>query len=72
MAILIPLRHKYTIGGKAKSCHHKAGGNSGGVGRKSRADKRGHGGGQETPEMVAERKRQSDEARRRRAAVEAR
>lgn len=63
-----PLRRKYVEVGTAKSVAKKTGGNSGGVGRRARALKRGHGGGQETTEMRAERERQSREARSRRAA----
>ncbi len=59
MAFLIPLRAKYTTSAVAKSTRTKGGGNSGGVGRRAVAHKRGHGGGQETTEQKEAQRRQS-------------
>lgn len=63
----MPLKRKYREVGVAKSVKTKTSGNSGGVGRKARAEKRGHGGGQETAEMKLARERQSREAQQKRS-----
>lgn len=55
------LRKKYTIGGVVKGTRQKGDGNRGNTGRKARAAKRGHGGGQVTAEQRARSEQQSRE-----------
>lgn len=65
--IEMKLKGKYTRRPLIKATRSSVGGNSGGVGRRAKAAKRGHGGGQETAEMKEARLRQSREAQERRS-----